>query len=106
MPRKKKVAEPTGLEAADVAVGTPPTPVRELAEQVERDGGATLATYREPLGGHWIVMAALPIDKVRATPFQRELSKTHVDRLAGVIPKVGRFLDPVIATRHDGEYWS
>jgi len=43
------------------------------------------------------VLAALPIDQVEATPYQRELSKTHAERLATVIPKVGRFLDPVIA---------
>ena len=53
--------------------------------------------YREPLGGHWVALAALPLDKVKPTPYQRELSKAHADRLATVIPKVGRFLDPVIA---------
>jgi ParB family chromosome partitioning protein len=56
-----------------------------------------LAAYREPLGGHWVALAALPLDKVVPTPYQRELSKAHADRLATVIPKVGRFLDPVIA---------
>jgi ParB family chromosome partitioning protein len=39
---------------------------------------------------------------VQPTPYQRELSKAHADRLATVIPKVGRFLDPVIAVP-DGE---
>ena len=58
---------------------------------------APLASYREPFGGHWVVFASLPIDKVDPTPYQRELSKAHAERLAGVIPKVGRFLDPVIA---------
>jgi hypothetical protein len=38
----------------------------------------------------------LPIDQVEPTPYQRELSKTHADRLAMVIPKVGRFLDPIV----------
>src|SRR5678816_2757790 len=56
-----------------------------------------LATYREPFGGNWVALAALPLDHVKPTPYQRELSKAHTDRLAAVIPKVGRFLDPVIA---------
>src|SRR5258705_8854734 len=60
-------------------------------------GGFSLAVYRGPLGGHWVGLAALPLDKVKPTPYQRELSKAHADRLATVIPKVGRFLDPVIA---------
>jgi ParB family chromosome partitioning protein len=38
----------------------------------------------------------LSLDRVEPTPYQREQSKAHVDRLAGVIPKVGRFLDPII----------
>jgi ParB family chromosome partitioning protein len=43
---------------------------------------------------------------VKATPYQRELSKTHADRLAAVIPKVGRFLDPIVAVRQGDEYWT
>ena len=39
---------------------------------------------------------------MKPTPYQRELSKAHSERLAAVIPKVGRFLDPVIAVP-DGE---
>jgi ParB family chromosome partitioning protein len=80
--------------------------VTGLEQQVEADGGAVLGAYRDPFGGRWVVLAALPIERVEPTPYQRELSKTHVDRLASVIPKVGRFLDPVIAVRHDGAYWT
>jgi ParB family transcriptional regulator, chromosome partitioning protein len=39
----------------------------------------------------------LPIDAVEPTPFQRDLSDAHHKRLADVINKTGRFLDPVIA---------
>jgi ParB family chromosome partitioning protein len=39
----------------------------------------------------------LPIDAVEPTPFQRDLSDTHHKRLAEVIAKTGRYLDPVIA---------
>src|SRR5262245_19337646 len=106
-PRKKKAtASSTGLGAQDTAAGTPPAEVQELAQKVEKDGGRVLATYREPLGGAWVLLSALPIEKVEPTPFQRELSETHAERLATVMTKVGRFLDPVIAVRHDGGYWT
>jgi ParB family transcriptional regulator, chromosome partitioning protein len=99
-PRKKKVkaeAGSVGLTAEEVAAGTPPAEVTKLEKSIEAAGGKALALYREPLGGHWVALAALPIDKVKPTPYQRELSKAHADKLAAVIPKVGRFLDPVIA---------
>ena len=44
-------------------------------------------------------MAALPIELVEPTPYQRNLSDTHVRKLEGVISKLGRFLDPIIAVR-------
>jgi ParB family chromosome partitioning protein len=99
-PRKRKVkAEPgsVGLTADEVARGAPPAEIAKLRARIEGAGGHVLATYREPFGGHWVALGALPLDKVRPTPYQRELSKTHAERLASVIPKVGRFLDPVIA---------
>src|SRR5450432_589478 len=96
--RKQKVdAGSVGLTAAEVAQGSAPGAVEALIAKIEAAGGAPLSSYREPLGGHWVVFASLPLDKVEPTPYQRELSKAHADRLAGVIPKVGRFLDPVIA---------
>ncbi|HET7789724.1 MAG TPA: ParB/RepB/Spo0J family partition protein [Gemmatimonadales bacterium] len=106
--RKKKGApEPRGLEAAKVAAGTVPAPVATLAQHVAADGGAVLATYRDPLGGHWQLLAALPVDRVEPTPYQRDLSPAHVARLAGAIDKLGRFLDPVIAVRTlEGKYWT
>ncbi|HSD88599.1 MAG TPA: hypothetical protein VLB44_13820 [Kofleriaceae bacterium] len=99
-PRKKKVkaaAGSVGLTAGEVATGTPPAEVTKLKKQIEDADGHVLSLYREPLGGHWVALAALPLEKVKPTPYQRELSKAHADRLATVIPKVGRFLDPVIA---------
>ncbi len=99
-PRKKKSkaeAGSVGLTAEEVASGTPSSEIKALGKLVEDAGGHVLSAYREPLGGHWVALAALPLDKVKPTPYQRELSKAHADRLAAVIPKVGRFLDPVIA---------
>ena len=99
-PRKKKTkAEPgsIGLTAEEVATGTPSKEAASVKASIESAGGHVLSLYREPFGGHWVALAALPIDKVKPTPYQRELSKTHAERLATVIPKVGRFLDPLIA---------
>ena len=88
-PRKKKPeAGSVGLDALEVAAQAPPAEVQSLAKQIEADGGAVLARYRDPFGGKWLVLASLPLDKVQPTPYQRELSQTHADRLAAVIPKV------------------
>lgn len=108
MAARRKKAAPTsaGLAAAEVAGGTPPAAVRSLTEQITAEGGAVLTTYREPFAGQWVVMASLPLDKVQPTPYQREMSQAHVDRLATVIPKVGRFLDPVIAVHQDKGFWT
>ncbi len=112
--RKRKVApQRTGLSPAEVAAGSAgvgvdkaPADVRDLAARVASDGGAVLAAYREPFGGAWVLFAVLPVSKVEPTPYQRDLSPTHVERLAGVIRKIDRFLDPVIATPHPGGYWT
>ncbi len=104
--RKRKVeASSRGLPAKEVGAGAPPAKVKALAEEIGGDGGAVLATYRDPLGEAWQVLAALPIEKVRPTPFQRDLSDAHVKRLTKALEDVGRFLDPVIAVRtSDGWY--
>jgi ParB family chromosome partitioning protein len=106
---KKARAEPKsrGLAAADASMGAPPAALDKLAKQVESDGGAVLARYRDPLGGHWQLLATLPLEAVKPTPYQRDLSEPHVARLADRIGRLDRFLDPVIAYRKgDGEYWT
>jgi ParB family chromosome partitioning protein len=104
--RKRKIAPSSrGLSAKQVGAGTPPAKVKALVDAIGEDGGAVLAAYRDPLGEAWQVLAALPIEKVRATPYQRDLSEAHVKRLAKALEDVGRFLDPVIAVRtEDGWY--
>jgi ParB family chromosome partitioning protein len=109
--RKKKKAEipaaSRGLEARRLTSNSPPAGVATLSRTIEDDGGTVLATYRDPLGGHWQLLAALPLDRVEPTPFQRDLSPTHVERLAKAIDTLDRFLDPVIAVpAGDGKYWS
>ncbi len=106
-PRKKQVkiaAGSIGLTSGECATGTPSPEVSRVRQQIEDAGGHVLACYREPFGGHWVALAALPLDKIIPTPYQRELSKTHAEKLAAVIPKVGRFLDPVIAVP-EGEHF-
>jgi ParB family chromosome partitioning protein len=92
---------PTELSPRDLALADLPAEIRGLAEAVERDGGAVLASYREPLGGHVLLLCALPIDRVAPTPFQRDVSDAHVRRLTQAMDKTKRFLDPVIAVREE-----
>ena len=87
--------------------GEPPKAVLSLADQVEEDGGSVLALYREPVGQAWQIFALLPMDQVKPTPYQRDLSDTHSKRLREVIKKLDRFIDPIVAVRHGPqEYWT
>jgi len=105
-PRKRRGVklEPTKLEAKDLRLAEPPPEVAELARAVEGDGGTVLAAYREPLGGHALLFAALPIDRVDRTPFQRDVSDAHVRRLTLAMDKTKRYLDPIIAVREGDHY--
>jgi len=103
--RKGVKLKPTDLGPKDLRLAEPPPEAAALAAQVEADGGAVLATYREPLGGHVLLLAALPVDQVDRTPFQRDVSDGHVRRLTVAMDKTRRYLDPIIATREaDGRY--
>ena len=105
--KKKAAAESRGLAAKQVGALEPPPAVQRVSATIAEDGGTVLAVYRDPLGGNWQILAALPLDKVEPTPYQRDLSETHVQRLAQAIDKLDRFLDPVIAVRAtDGKYWT
>ena len=79
---------------------------QQLAEAVEEDGGAVLASYREPFGGTPVLFTALPVDRVEPTPFQRDPSQPHVKRLMDVVETLGRFLDPIVVVRQDNAYWT
>lgn len=107
--RKKAQAEPLsrGLDARRLAAAAHPAAVDELAERIASDGGAVLGIYRDPLGSHWQILAALPVDKVEPTPFQRDLSDSHVGRLTDAIDRLDRYVDPVTAVpTADGLYWT
>lgn len=109
--RRKPAGASTGLVPVELQAAAPPGGVAHLHQAIEEDGGKVLSLYREPYGGHWVVLAALPIELVEPTPYQRNISDTHVRKLEGVIGKIGRFLDPIIAVRivkpdHEAKYWT
>jgi ParB family chromosome partitioning protein len=95
---------------ADFAIspkgGKPPRELEELAAVIEADGGAAMAAYQEPIGGHWHLFALLPIEKVQPTPYQRDLSPTHLKRMVEVMKKLDRFTEPIVAVRSGGVYFT
>jgi ParB family chromosome partitioning protein len=102
--RKGVKLKPTELTPPQLALAERPAEIEALAKAVEADGGAVLAAYREPLGGHPLLFVALPVDKVERTPFQRDLSDPHVRRLTVAMDKTKRYLDPIVAIREGEGY--
>jgi len=90
--RRKPAGTSTGLTALELQAAAPPAEVASLHQAIQGDGGKVLAAYREPFGGQWVVFAALPIELVEPTPFQRNLSDAHVRKLETVIGKIRHFL--------------
>jgi ParB family chromosome partitioning protein len=96
-----------GLDAAQVAIALDSAEIAEVVEQVRAAGGAPIGAYRDPLGGHALVLAALPLGALQPTPFQRDLSPTHAKRLALKIDETAAFLDPLIVVRGEqGRFWT
>lgn len=104
--RTRKKEDSRGLKATELVEGQPPQEVRELAAQINDDGGVAMGMYRDPLAGEWLILAGLPLAMVEPTPYQRDLSRAHVMRLADAIDKLGRFLDPIIVVRQGRQYWT
>jgi ParB family chromosome partitioning protein len=99
--------ERRGLTSAEVLLPLDAPDVASLVGDVTRAGGAAIGAYREPLSGRPIVLAVLPHEAVEPTPFQRDLSPTHVKRLAQKIEESGAFLDPIIVVRGaGGGFWT
>jgi ParB family chromosome partitioning protein len=108
--RRKRLTpsgEPRGLAGREVQLALDAPEVTSLRAEVEAAGGAALGAYREPLSGHPLLLASLPVKSVDPTPFQRNLSPTHAKRLAQKIEESGSFLDPIIVVRgQDGRLWT
>lgn len=103
---KKAAPRTRGMEPKDCAAQDDAA-ARSVEERIAASGGVVLGSYREPLGANPLLLAALPIDCVEPTPFQRDLSDAHHKKLSGVIDKIGLFLDPVIAITAPKEgFWT
>ena len=99
--------EDRGLSAAEVAVSLDSPDIAELAALIRAAGGAPIGAYRDPLGGRALLLASLPLKAILPTPFQRDLSPTHVKRLASKIDETAAFLDPLIVVRGEsGQLWT
>ncbi|HET6147787.1 MAG TPA: ParB N-terminal domain-containing protein [Polyangia bacterium] len=110
-PRRRRGVKltPAQLSPANLALDPLPAELAALGEAVAGDGGRVLAAYREPLGGHPLMLVALPLDTIVPTPFQRDISDTHVRRLTQAMDKTKRYLDPIIVVREPtelGRYWT
>lgn len=107
---KKVAASSRGLTPTEVASGADDAGLEELAARVNDAGGSVLGAFHDPLGGGPLALAVLPLAQIVPTPFQRDLSATHVKRLATAIDKVGTFLDPVIGVPApegaDAAFWT
>jgi ParB family chromosome partitioning protein len=104
---KKAAAGSRGILPQDCRLPDSSGDIAALGRRIESEGGMVLGAYREPLGGHPVVFASLPIGKVEPTPFQRDLSEAHHKKLAGVLDKTGLFLDPIIAITAPKEgFWT
>jgi ParB family chromosome partitioning protein len=99
--------EQRGPEADAIPLDSRAPALTALAAAVEAAGGVVIGGYHEPLAGHALLLATLPREAVEPTPFQRDLSPTHVKRLAQKIEETGSFLDPIIAVLGtEGGFWT
>ena len=104
---RKAAPSTRGTSALDCQVAALPQGASAAAQAIEHAGGAVLCSYLEPLGRTPLLLAALPIDTVEPTPFQRDLSDAHHKRLSEVIDRTGSFLDPIIAiTAPEQGFWT
>jgi ParB family chromosome partitioning protein len=103
--RKKAAPSSRGLTTAETVDVSGPE-LDRLSAAVERDGGAVIGRYNDPLGGKPLLIASLPVEAVEPTPYQRDPSDAHVKRLMGVMETIGRFLDPIVVVRHGDRYWT
>jgi ParB family transcriptional regulator, chromosome partitioning protein len=107
--RRPRKAQPgtKGLTPAECRLEQATGAAAGAADAIAKAGGCVVGLYKEPLGGHPNLLSILPIDAVEPTPFQRDLSEAHHKRLADVINKTGRFLDPIIAVvAPKGGFWT
>ncbi len=99
--------EARGLNGAETALTLESPEIAELSALVRSLSGAPVGAYREPLSGRPLLLATVPLGALQPTPFQRDLSPTHTQRLARRIGESGAFLDPLIVVRgEEGRLWT
>lgn len=103
--RAKPVVEVSEAAPDQLVLALDDPSIAELAAAVRDDGGAPIGAFRDPLGGHPLLLASLPIDRVAPTPFQRDASPAHVKKLEHAIGRTKRFLDPIIVMREQDGRW-
>jgi ParB family chromosome partitioning protein len=104
---RKAAAGSRGLMPAECRLEELKGEAAQARERVEKEGGALIGAYLDPIGGQPLLLAMLPVGKVEPTPFQRDVSDMHHKRLADVIHRTGLFLDPIIAITAPGEgFWT
>jgi ParB family chromosome partitioning protein len=91
-----------GLKGVEIALPVGAPEVAPLVARVAAAGGTAIGAYREPLSGRPLLLASLPLGSVEPTPFQRDLSPAHTQRLAQKIEESGSFLDPLIVVLGTG----
>jgi ParB family chromosome partitioning protein len=102
---RKAKAQSTGLEPRQSLLDM--SSQQPLVDRIQAEGGVVVGAYNDPYGGHPLLLAVVPIDRVEPTPFQRDLSDVHHKRLADVVAKIGRFLDPIVAiTAPNSGFWT
>jgi ParB family transcriptional regulator, chromosome partitioning protein len=105
-PRKAK-ANTRGTTAPETLLAELTGDALAAKAAVERVGGVVTGQYLDPLGGHPLLVAVLPLDQVEPTPFQRDVSDSHHKKLADVLDRTGIFLDPIIAITGPREkFWT
>ena len=102
-PRKEK----RGLAGDEVLLGVDDPSLTALSERIREVGGTPVGAYREPFSGKPLLIVVVPLKAVEPTPFQRDLSPAHTQRLAQKIEEAGIFLDPLIVVQApDGRLWT
>ena len=103
----KPAPQKRGLAAEQILLPVDSPALAEVVAQVRADGGVPVGAYLEPLSGRPLLLAALPFAAIEPTPFQRDLSPTHAQKLAKAIEATDAFLDPLIVVRGEaGGFWT
>ncbi|MBI4625158.1 MAG: chromosome partitioning protein ParB [Verrucomicrobia bacterium] len=103
---RKAVSNTRGAAAAETVLPELTGEAFAVKAAIEQCGGVVTGQYLDPLGGHPLLLAVLPLDQVEPTPFQRDVSDAHHKRLANVLDRTGMFLDPIIAITAAAGFWT